>query len=80
MTIADMFGQSVILAFIGTATVFLFLAVLVFFISIMARIVKALGWDRDIRQAPEVSGSDEMETVVAAAIATAVHKHQIDGV
>ncbi len=79
MTIAEMFGQSAILTLIGMATVFLFLIVLVVCMSMMAKIVKALRWDKDLYQAPEEPGSDGTEAEVAAAIAIAVHEHHNGG-
>ncbi len=45
MTIAEMFGQSGILALLGMGLVFSFLIILIMFVSLIAKIIKALGLD-----------------------------------
>ena len=51
MTIAEMFGQSAILSLLGMGVVFAFLTILIVFMTLVAKIIHALGWDADV-QAP----------------------------
>lgn len=80
MTITEMFGQSAILSLVGMGTVFLFLAILILCVSIVARIVKALKWDKDLyavaEQASPAQALDGSKPAIVAAISAAIHKHR----
>lgn len=81
MTIAEMFGQSGILALLGMGIVFSFLIILIVFMTLVAKTIRALGWDADV-QAPKLApavaaaGGSTNDAAVAAAITAAVSEHR----
>jgi len=80
MTILEMLGQSGSLTLLGMGVVFGFLAIMVICVTIMGKIVHALGADKDVI-APEPGASASAPaktTAVAAAIAAAVTEYQKD--
>jgi len=79
MTIFDMLGQSGTLSLLGMGVVFGFLLIMVIAVTLMGKIIHALGADKDIAQAPGVSGGASAaakSTAVAAAITAAVTEYQ----
>jgi oxaloacetate decarboxylase gamma subunit len=77
MTIAEMFGQSGILAILGMAVVFSFLVILIIAMNLVARLVRAAGWDGDILPSAAPAGSAAAaDPAVAAAITAAVAEHR----
>ena len=79
MTIVEMLGQSGILTVLGMGVVFGFLVIMVFCVSIMGKIIHALGADKDVSE-PASGGSGPASSVkttaVAAAITAAVNTYQ----
>jgi sodium pump decarboxylase gamma subunit len=77
MTIAEMFGQSGVLALLGMAIVFSFLVILIFFMTLVGKIVRAMGWDNDINQKkPVAAGAPANNAAVVAAVTAAVNEHR----
>lgn len=80
MTIAEMFGQSGVLALLGMGIVFSFLIILIVFMTLVAKIIHALGWDADV-QAPKQAGaaapvSGAANAAVIAAVSAAVNEYR----
>jgi oxaloacetate decarboxylase gamma subunit len=78
MTILEMLGQSGSLTLLGMGVVFGFLTIMVICVTIMGKIVHALGADKDVL-APGSGGSTTSPaktTAVAAAITAAVAEYQ----
>ncbi|MDR1507737.1 MAG: OadG family protein [Treponema sp.] len=73
MTIMDMLGQSGILTVLGMAIVFGFLAIMVVAVTVVGKILHALGADRDAGAAPAQAVKT---TTVAAAITAAVTEYR----
>ncbi|MDR2808851.1 MAG: OadG family protein [Spirochaetaceae bacterium] len=73
MTINEMFGQSGILAILGMGIVFSFLIIMIITITVMGKVVHALGWDKDLQEkpAPVVTASTN-NTAQAAAVTAAI--------
>ena len=81
MTIMDMLGQSGILSVLGMSVVFGFLLIMVIAVTIMGKIVHAVGADKGAAQPPKPQGgqfasSAAKSTAVAAAITAAVTEYQ----
>ncbi len=79
MTIAEMFGQSGVLALLGMAVVFSFLFILIIFMNLVARLIRSFGWDSDVRSpndAPAVVGASEDSAAVVAAVTAAVNTYR----
>ncbi|CEM62689.1 sodium pump decarboxylase subunit gamma [Treponema phagedenis] len=86
MTIAEMIAQSGMLTVIGMGIVFVFLAILVFAVIGVNKLVSAFGWDKEepAPAAPAVSAAPTNTTIpaastndsVIAAIAVAIHEQQ----
>ena len=82
MTIMDMLGQSGVLSLLGMSVVFGFLIIMVISVTLMGKIIHALGLDKDVTQ-PRAQGgqfnagsSAAKSTAVAAAITAAVTEYQ----
>ena len=80
MTIMDMLGQSGILAVFGMGVVFGFLIIMIITITVVGKIIHALGADKDVTApakaataAPAASGNDAS---VTAAISAAVNEYR----
>lgn len=81
MTIAEMFGQSGVLTLLGMGVVFGFLIILVLFMTLIANIIHALGWDIDAQEGQTVSvgsatASSGVNPAVVAAITAAVNEYR----
>jgi oxaloacetate decarboxylase gamma subunit len=78
MTIADMLGQSGVLTLLGMGIVFSFLILLIICVSLMGKIIHALGADKDVAApaAGTVSSGGAKTTAVAAAITAAVNEYR----
>ena len=84
MTILEMLGQSGYLTLLGMGVVFGFLTIMVICVTIMGKIVHALGADKDViapgsgAQVSPSASSPAKTTSVAAAITVAVAEYQKD--
>lgn len=80
MTIAEMFGQSGILSLLGMGVVFAFLIILIVFMTLVANLIRALGWDSDVqapKQVPAVAAAGVANnSAVVAAVTAAVTEHR----
>ena len=80
MTIAEMFGQSGLLALLGMGIVFAFLAILIACVSFLGKFVHAAGWDKDLQAKPAVApsavGGGGQNAAVTAAITAAVTEYR----
>lgn len=80
MTITQMLGQSLILTGLGMGVVFSFLIIMICFVLLSGKIIKALKLDKDDK-APQsgapVANSAAQTNAIVAAIAAAVHDKQI---
>jgi oxaloacetate decarboxylase gamma subunit len=83
MTILEMLGQSGVLTVLGMGIVFGFLAIMVICVTIMGKVIHALGADKDV--SPQVSSalvpdaavsSTAKTAAVTAAITAAVTEYQ----
>ena len=83
MTISEMLGQSGVLTVLGMGIVFSFLVIMVICVTIMGKVIHALGANKDAAQpgsgasggAGPASGPAK-STAVAAAITAAVTEYQ----
>ena len=81
MTIAEMFGQSAVLALLGMSVVFGFLILLVISITIMGKVVRAFGLDKGEQEAASTraavaASAGVMDNGVLAAISAAVKEYR----
>jgi sodium pump decarboxylase gamma subunit len=78
MTIAEMFGQSGVLALLGMAVVFTFLIILIIFMDIVAKFIRVMGWDEDVnpKKAAAAEGAASDNAAVVAAVTAAVNLHR----
>ena len=79
MTIAEMFGQSGVLALLGMGIVFSFLIILIVCMTLMAKLIRAFGWDADVqapKHAPAVAGGATNDAAVVAAVTAAVNEYR----
>ena len=80
MTITQMLGQSLILTLLGMGVVFTFLIIMIVFMTISSKIIKALKLDKE--EAPSMGAAatngNAQNNAVIAAIAAAVHDKQIN--
>jgi oxaloacetate decarboxylase gamma subunit len=70
----DMLGQSGTLSLLGMGVVFGFLLIMVFAVTLMGKIVHALGADKDVLQ--PAAGVAAKSSEVTAAITAAVTEYQ----
>jgi oxaloacetate decarboxylase gamma subunit len=78
MTIAQMFGQSGVLALLGMGVVFGFLVLLIISITLLGKVVHALGMDKDPAKAA-VAGAQatgQLDGGVVAAIGAAIKQYR----
>ncbi len=81
MTIAEMFGQSGVLALLGMGIVFGFLVILILFMTLVAKLVKVMKWDVEA-EAPKrataaaPAGGAAAQAAVVAAIGAAVNQYR----
>ena len=82
MTIAEMLEQSGVLTLLGMGIVFSFLVIMVICVTLMGKVVHALGADKDAGAPPAAGtgpasgGGAAKTTAVAAAITAAVKEYQ----
>ena len=80
MTITQMLGQSLILTLLGMGVVFTFLIIMIVFMTISSKLIKALKLDKE--EAPSMGAAatngNAQNNAVIAAIAAAVHDKQIN--
>ncbi len=79
MTIAEMFGQSGVLALLGMGVVFSFLIILIVFMTLVAKTIHALGWDADVqapKSAPAAAAAGANNSAVVAAVTAAVNEYR----
>jgi oxaloacetate decarboxylase gamma subunit len=77
MTIADMFGQSVIVTLLGMGVVFSFLIILIIAITLAGKIIHAFGLDKDLQAkvsptAPVIAAAPSVGTANTAAVTAAI--------
>jgi oxaloacetate decarboxylase gamma subunit len=82
MTIGEMLEQSGGLTLLGMGIVFSFLIILVISITLLGKIVRAIGADKDLRQPPAApaggagtAGSGAANEAITAAISAAVNEY-----
>jgi oxaloacetate decarboxylase gamma subunit len=77
-TIPEMLGQSGVLSILGMGVVFGFLIIMIVAVTVMGKIIHALGLDKDIAApAPKTgTGGAVKASAVAAAITAAVTEYQ----
>ncbi|MDR1956155.1 MAG: OadG family protein [Treponema sp.] len=83
MTIAVMLEQSGVLTLLGMGIVFGFLVIMIICITLLGKVIHALGWDKDVQQAavtaapaaPVISSSGT-DAVITAVIAAAVTEYR----
>ena len=74
MTIMDMLEQSGVLTLLGMGIVISFLIIMIIAISLMGKIIHALGWDRDAQSAglspavPRQGNNAEVTAAIGAAV------------
>jgi oxaloacetate decarboxylase gamma subunit len=77
MTILDMLEQSAILTALGMAVVFAFLWLMIVCVNLVGKLVRRMGWDKDVRppenKAPK---SADQNAAVTAAISAAVTRYR----
>ncbi|MDR2370530.1 MAG: OadG family protein [Treponema sp.] len=79
MTIAQMLGQSGYLTVLGMGIVFLFLVILIAAITLVGKLLQALGAGADAGEAPKASapaGGASNNAAVTAAISAAVTEYR----
>lgn len=79
MTIVDMLGQSALLTGLGMGVVFGFLIILIIFMTITSKVIKALGLDKDVPKSTAGTTSAapaQNNNAVVAAIAAALREKE----
>jgi oxaloacetate decarboxylase gamma subunit len=77
MTIMEMLEQSAVLTVLGMAVVFIFLWVMIICMGLVAKAIRKLGLDKDLRQPPAYSPTARAAPPqVAAAITAAVKEYR----
>ncbi|GHU65255.1 hypothetical protein FACS189447_03870 [Spirochaetia bacterium] len=81
MTIAEMLEQSGVLTLLGMGIVFSFLVLVIISVTVVGKIIHAIGADKDVYTPPAAStgsspASAAKATAVAAAITAAVTEYQ----
>ena len=78
MTIMEMLGQSGVLTLLGMGVVFGFLIIMVISITLVGKIIKALGLDRDVKlaKAGSPASAGATDAGVTAAISAAVNEYR----
>ena len=71
MTILEMFKQSAILTVLGMAVVFLFLWIMIICINLTAKLIRKMGWDKDIEQ-PEYGPPENTSGTIKPGIITVI--------
>lgn len=77
MTITQMLSQSLILTLLGMSVVFAFLVVLIVFMTLSSKVIKALKLDQDEKSDTTTpTASSAQKNKIVAAIAAALHEKQ----
>jgi oxaloacetate decarboxylase gamma subunit len=80
MTIFEMLGQSGVLAVMGMGTVFSFLVLIVIAVTVMSKVVHALGLDKDVqaqkKAAPATASGVAPDTVAAITAAVTTYRNE----
>jgi oxaloacetate decarboxylase gamma subunit len=78
MTIFDMLEQSGILSVLGMGIVFGFLVIMVITITLVGKLIQALGLNKDVQQAPKPApaAASTDNGAVTAAISAAVNEYR----
>ena len=79
MTIMEMLQQSAVLTVLGMTVVFVFLWIMIVCMNLTAKLIRKMGWDKDIEQPkyqppPKLGGTVTPE--ITAAISAAVTEYQ----
>ena len=81
MTIVDMLGQSGLLTLLGMGVVFGFLIIMIIFVSLSTKVIKALGLDKDKGTAKGAAAKPaakaQNNNAVVAAIAAAAREKKL---
>lgn len=82
MTIVDMLGQSGLLTLLGMGVVFGFLIIMIVFVTISTKVIKALGLDKDKKPAQGAAAGQpaakaQNNNAVVAAIAAAAREKKL---
>ncbi|MCQ2612706.1 MAG: OadG family protein [Treponemataceae bacterium] len=75
MTITEMLGQSLLLTVLGMGVVFLFLVIMIFFMTLSSKIIRALKLDKEEKPAQTAAPVQKAQDqgAIVAAIAAAIH-------
>ena len=77
MTITQMLRQSLILTLLGMSVVFTFLVILIVFVSLTAKVIKALKLDQEkSADVTTPAAQSAQKNKIVAAIAAALHEKQ----
>jgi oxaloacetate decarboxylase gamma subunit len=80
MTIIEMLQQSAVLTLLGMTIVFAFLWIMIICVSLAGRLIRQMGWDKDVQpKEPVVSGTQSVGPELVAAITAAVTEHRKTG-
>lgn len=72
MTIVEMLEQSSVLTLLGMGIVFGFLVILIITVSLMGKLIQALGWDKDVGQTEKPPASRASPAAKTGAITAAI--------
>jgi oxaloacetate decarboxylase gamma subunit len=82
VTIIEMLQQSTVLTLLGMAVVFAFLWLMIICVNITGRLIRRMGWDKDVRPrqpVPPAAGAQKGGTTppeITAAITAAVAEYR----
>lgn len=78
MTITQMLGQSIILTGLGMGVVFSFLIIMIFFMTLLHKVIKMFKLDKETGAAQNAAKESPVrQEQVVAAIAAALHEKQL---
>jgi oxaloacetate decarboxylase gamma subunit len=72
MTIVEMLEQSGVLTLLGMAVVFSFLVLVIISVTVVGKIIHAVGADKDVYTPPAATGSSPSSAAKATAVAAAI--------
>jgi sodium pump decarboxylase gamma subunit len=76
MTIAEMLKQCALLAGLGMAIVFAFLWVMIICMNAVAKLIRIMGWNKDIQQSPNGPARQTVTPEITAAVTAAVMEYR----
>jgi oxaloacetate decarboxylase gamma subunit len=79
MTIPEMLQQSTVLAIFGMTVVFVFLCIMIVCVNLTGKLIRKMGWDRDIEQRknkPPAKSGGTVSPEIIAAISTVIAEYQ----